>query len=274
MNYHGKKVALTGHHGFIGSALWEKLNQAGAQVQIIEGDLRNPKIWTDAGIDYSFDYLFHFAAPSSQVLFKRMPFYCADVTISGFLGALHHCNLNGIKLIYPSTGLLSSETTNEYARCKKVCEDIHLNGHYDALGLRIFASYGVGEGKKRDYASVPYLFGREMASGRSPVIYGDGKQVRDLIYIEDVVKAIMVLAEQCNDPIIDIGSGQQVSFLEIVRTINDELGTDIVPEFIEKPGGYVQETLANIDRMQSFGLEARSYQEGIKLMMESLKVTQ
>jgi UDP-glucose 4-epimerase len=176
-----------------------------------------------------------------------------------------------VRLIYPSTGLLSQGDTNEYARGKKVLEDIHLGSGMDALGIRIFATYGPGEGHKRDYASVPYLFARDMVQGRSPIIFGDGSQVRDFIYIDDTVQGILALAEECPDPIVDLGSGEQVTFRQILGKINSALGDIIQAKYVDKPTGYVDKTKANIDRLSDFYEPKCSIDVGIKNMVDALK---
>lgn len=273
MNYRGKAVAVTGVRGFIGSALVKALEEAGAYVQIITGDIRDPESFSE--LSYEYDYLFHFAAPSSQVQFARDPKYCIETTIKGFINALEVCQKYGIKLIYPSTGLLSQNKFNEYAMCKKLCEDMARGT--DALGLRIFATYGPGESHKRDYASVPYLFARDIVQGKQPIVFGDGSQSRDFIYIDDMINDILILAEECPDKIIDVGYGMSYSFNDLIDTINDILGIPkgmtggIKPIYQEAPNKYVQETHANITRLRQFSQHKTNLHEGIKKLLESLK---
>lgn len=268
MDYTRKKVAITGSTGFIGSSLAKELKSAGAMVLELHGDVRSRKTFEQ--LDHTFDYLFHFGAPSSQVLFNRQPLLSGEVTIMGFLNALGECRRYGIKLIYPSTGLLSSDRENEYARCKKVCEDMAVGS--DALGIRIFGTYGPGESHKRDYASVPYLFAREIANGRSPVIFGDGKQSRDFIYIDDTVAGIMTLAEKCNEPTIDLGSGMPVTFEWLVETINHKYSHERKePVFIDKPQGYVNETEADLTKTRPLFMGTVGIEEGLKRTFASIK---
>lgn len=279
MNYKGKKVAITGVDGFIGKALFEALInsttdlefmfESEVMVHILDGDIRDPE--TFAKLDHTYDYLFHFAAPSSQVLFKRNPAYCIETTLKGIMNAAQVCRDYGIRLIYPSTGLLSSDRYNEYAMCKKISEDYVKGLKMDALGVRIFATYGPGEGHKADFASVPYLFARDMVRGKDPVIFGDGEQVRDFMYIDDVVQAILYAAEECYDDVLDIGSGHQISFNRIITELAIITETAANPDYIPKPNGYVKETAANPTRMYDFYKPKVAFVEGLKKTVESIK---
>lgn len=268
MNYKGKTVGINGKGGFISERLASALQEAGANVVWFFGDTRDPA--TFHKLNYSYDYFFHFAAPSSQVQFTRKAEFAIDTTINGFLNAARACRKHGVKLIYPSTGLLSSGRFNEYAMCKKICEDIAIGSKMDALGIRVFASYGPNENHKRDYASVPYLFARDMVNGKCPVIFGDGEQVRDFIYIDDVVQSILRLAEECNDTVVDVGSGVAHSFNDIVKLINGCLGYNLKPIYVEKPGGYVQETMADPSRLHDFYKPTVAFDAGIKKLVDTL----
>jgi UDP-glucose 4-epimerase len=268
MNYKGKKVIVTGYDGFIGSALVKSLADLGADVLAYGKDIRGYQD-IEQEVNYTIDYMFHFAGPSSQVLFNRNPEYCADVTINGFLNVARACRKNGTKLIYPSTGVLSQGPVNEYARCKKILEDIHLGSGLDALGLRIFAGYGPGEGHKRDYASVPYLFTQDFIQERQPIVFGTGRQTRDFIYIDDLVRAIMVLAEEATEPIIDVGSGKKTSFNGILDLIAAVTKKMIQPIYVKAPENYVHETFANTSLLSKYNcLPATTIAGGISNIIE------
>lgn len=259
MHYKNKKVAVTGHDGFLGSLLCSRLEELGAIVYRLEGDTRD--MMTFLPINHTFSYLFHFGSPSSQVVFKRQGQYAVDVTVNGFLNASRVCQRTGVKLVYPSTGLLSQGKYNEYAMCKKICEDIAPG---DSLGLRIFATYGPNEIGKRDYASTPYLFMRDAQNGKKPVLFGDGKQIRDFIYQDDAIEAILTLADECNDKIVDVGSGQGVSFNQIVKLLG------VKPTYIPAPDNYVKETISNPKVMLKYYKPKVSFEEGMKRLCEPL----
>ena len=262
MNYKGKKIAITGHTGFIGKALSDALSKQGAEVNLLVGDTRNPD--TFDGIDHTYSYLFHFAAPSSQILFVRNPRHYAEVTLKGFMNAQEACLKHGVKLIYPSTGLLSQGKSNEYARCKQICEDMAKGT--DALGLRIFACYGPGEGHKRDYASVPYLFVRDLMEGKPPKIFGDGNQSRDVIYIDDAIDTILHLADEYNDPIAEVSSGSPVTFNNIFEYAKEATDSKLEAVYVDAPSNYVEETRGSYSPYFKTTIK-----EGIKKIVESLR---
>lgn len=213
-----------GRNGFIGSALYARLNNG-----------RN-KIYSYPRPD--LDYLYYFSSPSSNILFDQSLDWCLEETVNGFLNVIQFCRDNKIKLIYPSSATVYNKNTT-YAKCKSILEEIHSIYGGNVLGLRLFAGYGKEE-KKGEYASIVYQFCKAMKAGKRPVIFGDGKQTRDFMYVEDMVGAILRARDKTG--IVDIGTGINHSFNDVVHIINQELGTDISPIYVRKPRAYVQET--------------------------------
>lgn len=244
------KASITGSRGFIGGALAKKLESMGWEVY--------PYPRKDV------DYYFMFGSPSSQMIFSHNIDYCVKETINSFLDAIAFCKNNNIKLIYPSSATVYNKN-NAYAHTKAALEEIQ--GAYDSnvLGLRIFAGYGVGEDHKKEYANVIYQFCQQMKRGEQPVIWGDGTQTRDFIYIEDIVNTIVENLDKVG--IIDIGTGVNTSLNEIVQLINEELGTDIKPVFVDKPPKYVENTICNNPIKESI-----SIREGIRRILNDKTV--
>lgn len=214
---------LLGRNGFIGSELAKRFGE----FSVIPAK--------------DCDSVFYFAAPSSVILFNKNLSYCMRETINSFIEILDFCRETGAYLVYPSSATVYNKN-NAYARCKAILEELQASYDVKALGLRISGCYGPNEGHKGEYASVIYQWCQLMKEGKSPVIWGDGTQTRDFIYIDDVIDAIMELSDEKTEGIVDIGTGVNTSMNEIVQIINEELGTDIKPTYIGKPKGFIQDT--------------------------------
>lgn len=237
------KYFLTGQTGFIGSALKKELDKT-----MEPGD--HP------------DYYFHFASPSSQRLFDE-DYHCIKETIELFTEACEYCRRHKCKLIFPSSSTVYANN-DSYSRTKSALEDIAEAYGIDYLALRIFAGYGPGEGHKRSYASIIYQFAKDMSKGKQPVIYGDGTQTRDFVYIDDIVKTIIENIDRHG--ILDIGTGRSYSFNDVVWMINSINNTDIKPVYVGKPNKYIDETRCK----NPIGEWTPIYQ-GVKKVCEALK---
>ena len=303
-NFQEKNCIVTGGSGFIGQNLVKKLLDHNARVyvidnfsfgafqsnidpraSVIEGDIRDYSVLEKLPV-IEYHYFFHFAAPSSIILFDKDPFECFEITIEGFLNAMKYCVRHNIRLVYPSTGSLYSsiesphaenstlniEAINIYAKAKLSLEMIHKSYKQksNVIGLRIFAGYGPSEAHKKEFASVIYNFCQQMKNGHRPVIFGDGTQVRDFIYIDDIVNAILILAELGQENIINIGSGQSISFNKIIAIINEVLKTQIQPIYNEKPNFYLERTQSDIRVLEKYYKPYNLIKHGIENIIISM----
>ena len=231
------KVAILGRNGLIGKELCKRF----------------PNSYNYLRKDLDIVYLFN--SPSSQILFNYAPEFCRTETIENFVNVLDFCEDNHIRLVYPSSGNVYT-LNNDYAKCKATLEKIQSESEYkNVLGLRIFAGYG-HEFHKGEYASVVYQFVKQMKHGERPIIFGDGMQTRDFIYVEDIVDNIL---SQEGTGIVDIGTGIATSYNDLVRIINSELKTKIEPIYVQKPKDYIDEAVCKTPCKVKYSLR-----EGIK----------
>lgn len=305
MDWKNKKVLINGISGFIGSNLGRELSKYGAIIYSIDnqsyidyeiakrklnfdfitifGDVSKEETWYKVPKDV--EYIFHFSGPSSITLFKKNPKKCYYETVFGLFNAFEFARKNNVKkIVYPSTGSLYAGSEmphredlypkgfNIYASAKISCEAIansYLN--INSVGLRIFAGYGPGEERKRDFGSIIYLFIKDILKNKSPLIYGDGNQTRDFIYVDDVIKSIIKSAEIDYNGIINIGTGEEASFNEIVEIINKKLNKNIKPKYIKKESSYVENLEADIFRMRkTLNIKPISVEEGINKFINYL----
>lgn len=153
------------------------------------------------------------------------------------LGAV---SLSKSYLIYASSATAEDKVT-PYAKLKAIMEALVDLYDIKALGVRLPAVYGPGEAHKGTGASVIYQWCEQMSRGESPVIFGDGTQTRDFMYVDDAIDQVLNMAKEEKTGIISIGTGIKTSFNEIVEAINKELGTDIKPIYKEAPEAYIEE---------------------------------
>jgi UDP-glucose 4-epimerase len=288
-------VLVTGGAGFIGSNLTKKLLSRGAHVIVLDNFSIGKKtnllgfpceIFTGDVTEVdkllhskNIDVIFHLGAPSSDVLFRANP---VEATKSTILCMTKICEFAAKKqvqkLVYatsasvygrtlpPQSEASSTNPTNLYGLSKLLCEDIVIKfSKVKNVGLRTFAGYGPGEEHKGEIASVIAIFLYGLLKKQRPVIFGDGLQKRDFVYIDDVTEAFIRAAEREIEGVINVGSGESSSFIDILDTISDEVGVHIKPECKPKPIGYFDCTNADITLMRKcLGIKPIGIREGIK----------
>ena len=299
MKLSNKKFLITGGAGFIGSAIARRLYEENSEIVILDdfstGRFENIKFRCEvlkgnvAHADslheiHEVDFILHFAAPSSVVLFNKNPEKCITETVIGTKNIFEYSkNTRVKKVIFPSsssvygnTPLPQSETTptmptNLYGIAKLTCE--HIARLYSdvvpSVGLRIFAGYGPEETHKGDIASVITLFMESIARNSRPVIFGDGTQSRDFVYIDNILQAILRSIENSFTGIVNVGSGESHTFNEIVTLINHLLDKNVRPQYVKKPTLYFEHTLADITKMKNvLEISPISLEEGIKRYLD------
>lgn len=208
-------VCVLGHNGFIGRSLTEKLIKTHEVIHVpsekcqIIYDFASPTHESfEANIDYNFN-----------TIISRMAYlmrFCAD---------------HRIMYVYPSSALVY-ELDRPFKTFKEITEKMQNLFPVDCLALRIFPIYGVGE--KR---TVIYQWCKNIKANKQPIVYGDGSQKRDFIYIDDVVDNIIRLSKS-QKGVRDLGVGKPYSFNEIVRMINKEVGSNLKPVYVKAPAIY------------------------------------
>ncbi|EQD66198.1 NAD-dependent epimerase/dehydratase [mine drainage metagenome] len=119
------------------------------------------------------------------------------------------------------------------------------SGRVKTTGLRYFNVFGEGENEKGQYASIAMQFLKNREHGEPLVIYGDGSQARDFIYVNDVAKITLMLLEKGVNPIYNVGTGSAFRYEDIADAIDMEH-----KKHIENPlGSYQHLTKADTTKL-------------------------
>ena len=129
-----------------------------------------------------------------------------------------------------------------------------------AVALRYSCTYGPRQSLFNPYTGVIAIFCTRLMNDLAPVIYEDGRQTRDLIYVEDVARANILAAsdERANGRIFNVGTGQAAPIGDLARLLASRLGKEIEPEF---PGtfrpGEMRALISDISAISALGFQPR-----------------
>jgi len=273
------KYAVTGGAGFIGSHLIKNLVEHGNEVIVIDNlntgkkqniekiskkidffevDIRDFNAIED--ILKNVDGVFHEAALASVQDSFRIPDEFFDVNVNGTENIFKIAKKLGIKVVYASSSSVygnpisipikendGKNPFNPYAKTKleddKLAEKYARNG-LKVIGLRYFNVFGSGQSK--EYAGVIKLFLERIQQGLPPLINGDGLQVRDFVYVDDVVNAnILAMESDIDSEFFNIGTNSAISVLDLANIIIKFSGLKLKPIHRSDVPGDVKATQAD-----------------------------
>lgn len=306
-----RQVLVTGGAGFIGSHLVEALLSEGHSVRVvdnlatgykrnldhlqgfefIDGDVSDFDVCRE--VTNGVDTIFHLAAIPSVPRSVREPLESHLSGATATLNMLEAGRQAGAKRFVFSASSSAYGDTEElpkhegimphplspYAASKLAGE------HYvevyaqtmglDGINLRYFNIFGPRQDPSSPYSGVISLFINAMVEGKTPTILGDGMQTRDFTYVANVVTA-NILAMKATEPlkgtVVNVGTGERISLIDLVATINNVLGTSIQPEFKPPRAGDVLHSLADLTRVREvLGYEPTvKFAEGLAKTIESM----
>ncbi|MBI5046933.1 NAD-dependent epimerase/dehydratase family protein [Candidatus Micrarchaeota archaeon] len=295
------KIVVTGGLGFIGSNIAHRLVSEGHEVCILD----NMHTGSEANIDDikskvklykgnageieklgKVDVIIHQGVYSSSPMYKENPQLVA-MALSDWLNILEYARVHASKIVFASTSSMYngnkpphredmevkitdyySETRYEMERLAKLYSDLY---GMAIIGLRYFSVYGPREEAKGKYANLISQFLWEMQKGKQPLIFGDGLQARDFVYVDDVVEANMHAIAYNKTDFFNVGTGKMTSLNKMIEILNKKLGTDIKPRYEQnKIRNYVQETMADTKKTSTMlGFKAGiSVEDGIERLIK------
>jgi len=299
-----KNIIVTGGLGFIGSHIVEELIDKN-KITIIDDkstgkieNLENPNhenlkliIGNLNDLDLNeickeIDYIFHLAALANVPKSVENPLLNHENNVNATLKLLIAAKNNNVKkIVFSSSSAIYGENPNmplkenevplpaspyaaAKASCELYCQSFTKNYNLATVSLRYFNVFGPKQDVNSQYAAVIPNFIHALVNNEQPIIYGDGEQSRDFIYVKDVVKANIAACESDYNGVLNVASGTSLSINDLFKIIKKVLNSNIDPKFLDDRPGDIKHSLANIE-----GLKNIDYYIDPDLFEENLKKT-
>jgi UDP-glucose 4-epimerase len=280
------RVAVTGGAGFIGHHLVRRLLERGDDVRVLDdlstgrrerlpmgperaelivGDIRDAAVLADAFRDV--DVVFHEAAIPSVARSIADAGLTDRVNVGGTVSVMlaaaaagvrrvvfaGSCSVYGANPDLPHHEGLVPQPLSPYAAVKLAGEGyVHTLGAIhgiETVVLRYFNVYGPGQDPGSEYAAVVPRFITAAVSGQRPIVFGDGRQRRDFVHVDDVASANLLAATVpgVSGLTANIASGETLDLLDLLDQIGTALGRRLDPEFRPARAGDVARSSASIE---------------------------
>jgi nucleoside-diphosphate-sugar epimerase len=302
------KYFITGGCGFIGSHIAEELANRGESVVIydnlssgyehniqhiqdkctfIKGDIREFQQLCESM--NGADYVFHEAALVSVFDSVERPEDNHSINLTGMLNVLLAARENKVRRVVfassaavygndpvlPKTEDMVPQPESPYALAKitgeyylRVFSSLY---NVETVSLRYFNVFGPRQDPSSMYSGVISKFTDMLKNGATPLIFGDGKQTRDFVYVKDVVQANLLAMhtdKAGKGEVFNVATNNTCSLLELIDIMNTILGTDIKPAFRDARAGDIRHSYASVDRAKAVLGYAPAY--SLKAGLESL----
>ncbi|ADZ09115.1 UDP-glucose 4-epimerase [Methanobacterium lacus] len=299
-----KNIVVTGGLGFIGSHISEELCKKN-DVTIVDnestGNIKNVQDFQDElsikigdvnkldlnDIFEDVDYVLHQAALPSVPRSIKDPISSNETNITGTLKVLNAAHETGVKkVVFASSSSVYGDTPklpkvetmpinpkSPYAITKATGE-LYCNIFEEIYGLptvslRYFNVFGPRQDPNSQYSAVIPKFITAIKNGVSPMVYGDGTQSRDFTYVKNVVNANIKACESNNTGIFNIACGRQIILNDLIKILNEIMGKNITPLYVDPRPGDINHSLADIKTAKSIGYNPKDdFINELKLTIE------
>lgn len=305
------KILVTGGAGFIGSNIVEELvsqnhevvvldkfslgtminlESVKKKITVIKGDIRDEKTVEKAS--RGCDIISNQAAASSSPMFKSDLKGSVEINVVGFVNILNAARKNNVRrIVFASTSSIYGnnkpplredmkvEPPNFYSATKFNNEHMAklFSQEYgiETIGFRYMSVYGPHEEPKGNLANLVSQFLWAMKKDESPVIYGNGKQTRDFVFVKDIVQANMLAIDTKKrffGEIFNVGTGKTTSLNDMITMLNKILQKNIKPKYIPVPiKNYIETQIPDISKIKKeLGYSPKyTLEDGIKILAQS-----
>ena len=243
----------------------QNLSEVWDSIEFIEGDILSAQ--TMKKVCEGADFVVHEAANVGVPPSVKDPISSNTTNVTGTLTVLVAARDAGVKRVVIAAsaaaygdqpGVMTEDVCpkplSPYAVAKVCCEEYArvFNDLYglQTVNLRYFNVFGPRQDPHSPYAAAIPLFINTMLSGKSPTVYGDGKQSRDFTYVQNNVDAniLACTVAKVAGQTINIASGTSITVNQLVQMINECLGIDIEPDYTSERPGDIKFSSADIKK--------------------------
>lgn len=257
----------------LSTGLKNNLPEENQDLVFIKGDITDFSLMEEIFRKYDFNYIFHQAAIASVQESLDRPLRTHQVNNSATLMLLEFCRkyCNRIKrFIFAGSAAVFGDapdlpkTENSPVKpmspygVDKYSSERYMINYYQLFGLpttvlRYFNVYGPRQFSGSPYSGVISIFMKQFTQEQPQiVIYGDGKQSRDFVYIDDVVAANLTVMENPHaiGQVFHVGTGQQKSLLDMVDIFQKITRKQPKIDFQPERKGDIRHSIADISKLQ------------------------
>ena len=271
--------------------LADALGDDRVEVFPLGGDILHTDVLRDAMQD--IDGVFHFAALWLLHCYEY-PRSAFEVNIRGVFNVLESCIANGVeRLVFSSSASVYGDAIREpideehphnnenfYGATKvageQMCRALYhrykdTDQHFDYVGLRYMNVYGPRQDYQGAYISVIMKILDRLDQGKPPLVYGDGSQAYDFVYVGDCAEAnVCAMKADSTDRFYNVGTGLKTSIRELAELLLEVAGSELDIQY--EPGGttFVKNRVGCPKRAaREIGFEARTeLREGLAKLIE------
>ena len=287
------RAVVTGGAGFIGSHVVDALLARGDEVTVIDDlstgrrefvneaatlvvhDVREP-------FEAEADVVYHLAAQADVGTSMERPGFDASVNVVGTVNALEAARAAGARFVFSSTGGAiygdvehpaaeddERRPVSAYGIAKLAAETyvegwnrIHGSGH---VVLRFANVYGPRQSAALE-GGVVAIFMERLAGGEETLVFGDGEQSRDFVYVGDVVDAVLSGAE-ADGGTFNVGTGIETTVNDLHRLCAQTVGAEAEPRHVGARAGDARRSVLDVTRAErELGWRAQTpLAEGLRL---------
>lgn len=259
---------------------------------LIVDDITVPGVVADAVAEHRAECIVHLAALVSVPAGEEDPEKNFNLNVNATQLVAEAARNNEVKrtvfassaAVYGNSSALPLEENgatipiSQYGAAKLMSEQL-LRAYATSYGIssicfRFFNVYGPRQDPKSPYSGVVSIFAEKYISGHGAIVFGDGQQSRDFIFVKDLARAIAGAASDIDQPdgIYNLCTGRSSTLLDLVDILKEAYPGAREPKFAPDRPGDIKHSLGNPDAAkQKLAFEAQTpFRDGIRALLESL----